>query len=56
MSEAVVAELAARGHSVRVVRGPARALFGRGQVIRRDGAGTLWAGCDARSDGTAMGW
>ncbi len=52
----VVEELRARGHTVRVVRGPARAMFGRGQIIRRDEAGTLWAGCDARSDGSAMGW
>jgi gamma-glutamyltranspeptidase/glutathione hydrolase len=50
-----VRELAARGHPVRRVRGYARALFGRGQVILRDPAsGVLSGASDPRADGCAM--
>jgi gamma-glutamyltranspeptidase/glutathione hydrolase len=46
--------LAARGHAlVPGVSGFDRALFGRGQVIRRDPDGALTAGSDPRTDGGA---
>jgi hypothetical protein len=35
------------------VAGHARALFGRGQVIRRDLEGALTGGSDGRADGCA---
>ena len=47
--------LAGLGHTVNIVRGMERALFGRGQVIRRDPeSGVLWGGSDPRADGCAM--
>lgn len=50
-----IADLAARGHPVRRVTGWERALFGRGQVIRRDPkTGVLIGGSDPRADGCAM--
>ena len=46
--------LAARGHRlVPGVAGFERALFGRGQIIRRDPGGTLTGGSDPRADGAA---
>jgi gamma-glutamyltranspeptidase/glutathione hydrolase len=43
------------GHSVYSVSGQARALFGRGQIIRRDAeTGVLCGGSDPRADGCAM--
>ena len=43
------------GHSIRLVTGYERALFGRGQVILRDPeSGVLTAGSDPRADGCAM--
>jgi gamma-glutamyltranspeptidase / glutathione hydrolase len=43
------------GHSVKVVSGIERSIFGRGQVILRDGDhGVLWGGSDPRADGCAM--
>jgi gamma-glutamyltranspeptidase/glutathione hydrolase len=53
--DATVAELAARGHAVRVASGFGRAIFGRGQVIRREPDGVLWGGSDPRADGCALG-
>lgn len=51
----VFANLRERGHSIRVVSGYERALFGRGQIIQRDNlSGVLSAGSDARADGCAM--
>ena len=48
-------ELMAMGHSVETVRGRARALFGRGQIILRDpGSGVLRGGSDPRADGCAL--
>ncbi len=50
-----VAELALMGHPLEVVRGQARALFGRGQIIlRHPQTGVLWGGSDPRADGCAM--
>lgn len=46
--------LRARGHQVLAgITGFDRSLFGRGQVIRRERDGTLVAGSDPRSDGSA---
>ena len=51
---ATVAALRERGHLlVPGVSGFARALFGRGQVIRRDPNGSLTGGSDPRADGCA---
>lgn len=47
--------LRALGHATKPgVSGFARALFGRGQIIRRDSDGTLTAGSDPRADGAAV--
>ncbi len=53
----VAAELAARGHQVRVVSGldERSSAFGRGQVIVRAADGTLLGGSDERGDG-CVGW
>ena len=49
---ATVAGLKERGHPVVPgISGYARAIFGRGQVIRRDPDGTLTGGSDGRADG-----
>lgn len=53
---ATQAKLAAMGHPVQTVGGYDRALFGRGQIIRRDPTGVLWAGSDPRADGCAFGF
>jgi gamma-glutamyltranspeptidase/glutathione hydrolase len=51
----VISELAALGHAVNEVSGHERAVFGRGQIIRRDPkSGVLFAGSDPRADGCAM--
>ncbi|MBI9109711.1 gamma-glutamyltransferase [Maridesulfovibrio ferrireducens] len=49
-------QLSQMGHEIEVRKGYKRVLFGRGQIISRDETtGTLCAGCDPRSDGTANG-
>jgi len=48
------ATLRARGHLIHERSGWERSLFGRGQIIRRDPNGVLWAGSDPRADGCAM--
>lgn len=58
ISEEVGRELEGMGHEVRYVRGMARSLFGRGQVIRVhddpvDGRRIHSAGSDLRGDGMA---
>jgi gamma-glutamyltranspeptidase/glutathione hydrolase len=53
--DAVMADLAGRGHQVRKVTGWDRALFGRGQVILRNPkTGVLTGGSDPRADGCAQ--
>jgi gamma-glutamyltranspeptidase/glutathione hydrolase len=52
---ATAEELGRRGHAVAPgVSGYGRALFGRGQIIRRDADGRLVGGSDARADGCAL--
>lgn len=58
MPEETVRGLRALGHQVKVVTGKARAMFGRGQIIRWtvddvDGTGVWSAGSDMRGDGAA---
>ncbi len=49
-----VKTLEGMGHKIEMVSGMSRALFGRGQIIRRDPAsGVLFAGSDPRADGYA---
>ena len=56
MPRETIAGLAEMGHPVQLVSGYARALFGRGQIIRREpGTGVLCGGSDPRADGCAMG-
>jgi gamma-glutamyltranspeptidase/glutathione hydrolase len=55
--EGTVEALRARGHAVKVVGGHARAMFGRGQIIRmrvEDGVTVFSAGSDPRADGAAI--
>lgn len=53
----VVKGLVARGHGVKSgVSGYGRAVFGRGQIIRREPDGVLWGGSDPRADGCAIGF
>ncbi len=55
MPDELLSDLARRGHPLRLVSGYERALFGRGQIIRRDpDSGVLTAGSDPRADGCAM--
>ena len=52
LPDATVAGLRRLGHPVEPgVSGFSRALFGRGQVIRRDLGGSLTGGSDSRADG-----
>lgn len=49
---ATMSRLADLGHSVRPVSGEGRAVFGSGQIIRRDAeSGVLYGGSDPRKDG-----
>ena len=57
LDASVVAELRSRGHSVEVVGGYDRTMFGGGQCITRDSdTGVLTAGTEPRKDGSALGW
>ena len=47
-------ELERLGHTLVVLSGWRRSVFGKGQAIRRDPSGVLWAGSDPRADGCAM--
>jgi gamma-glutamyltranspeptidase/glutathione hydrolase len=48
-------ELRNMAHDTYSVSGYARAIFGRGQIIRREATtGVLWGGSDPRADGCAM--
>lgn len=53
----VLRGLRERGHLLRAdIGGYERALFGRGQIIRREPEGVLWGGSDPRADGCALGF
>jgi len=55
ISPDVCSQLGKMGHSVYTVRGMARALFGRGQIILRNAeTGVCCGGSDPRADGCAM--
>ncbi|MBN2146426.1 MAG: gamma-glutamyltransferase, partial [Anaerolineales bacterium] len=55
LPESTILALEEMGHPVQRVSGYGRALFGRGQIIRRDPAsGVLCGGSDPRADGCAM--
>ncbi|MCJ1471485.1 hypothetical protein MMC13_000124 [Lambiella insularis] len=57
ISHKVAKELEAMGHVVEIVKGHARGLFGRGQVIRchkEDGKHVFSGGSDPRGDGAAF--
>jgi len=57
--DAVVEGLRAKGHTVEVVRGYGRGMFGRGQIIAAsdDEGKRVWsAGSDPRGDGAAVGY
>jgi len=56
ISVRVMSQLASLGHPVTPVSGFERAVFGRGQIIRRNHqSGVLCGGSDPRADGCAMG-
>ena len=56
LPRATADSLRERGHPVKPgVSGFRRALFGRGQIIRRDPDGRLLGGSDDRGDGCALG-
>jgi len=51
---ATLRRLGQKGHQIRLVRGMERALFGRGQIITREGeSAVLCGGSDPRADGCA---
>jgi gamma-glutamyltranspeptidase/glutathione hydrolase len=52
--DSVLDDLRFRGHYLEKVSGMERAVFGRGQVIRREANGVLWGGSDPRADGCAL--
>lgn len=60
ISEEVLDKLKSFGHHITLVKGPDRAMFGRGQIIIRvpnDDERLIWAaGSDPRADGHATGW
>ncbi len=55
IAEETVNALLSLRHSVHVVQGYARSLFGRGQIILAGGDGMYVAGSDGRADGCAFG-
>lgn len=57
LAQSTVQDLQRRGHSVFLVEGYGRRVFGGGQVIQRDpDTGILHGGSDPRKDGCAIGW
>jgi gamma-glutamyltranspeptidase/glutathione hydrolase len=60
ISEDVLDKLKSFGHHVKLIKGPDRAMFGRGQIIVKipnEENRLIWAaGSDPRADGHAAGW
>jgi gamma-glutamyltranspeptidase/glutathione hydrolase len=60
ISQEVLDKLQSFGHHVKLVKGPERAMFGRGQIILKvsnQENRLVWAaGSDPRADGHAAGW
>lgn len=56
MPREAVLRLETMGHRVQLISGYGRAMFGRGQIIRREPDGVLWGGSDPRADGCAFGY
>ncbi|MFV0420657.1 gamma-glutamyltransferase family protein, partial [Oleidesulfovibrio sp.] len=54
--ESVLQELRQKGHSLEIVKGYARDIVGRGQIILKNSAGFWEAGSDGRADGLALGY
>ncbi len=52
----VMSELVAKGHTIQPVSGHGRAIFGRGQIIRKISQNIYEAGSDPRADGLALGF
>ena len=52
--EKIATNLSERGHSIRLIKGQDRPVFGRGQIIQRAANGVLWGGSEPRADGCAM--
>lgn len=57
LDPSVVEDLRRRGHTVHVIGGYERTMFGGGQVVTRNPeTGVLTAGTEPRKDGAALGW
>ncbi len=56
ISVKVMSELVAKGHTIQPVSGHGRAVFGRGQIIRKNKYGVFEGGSDPRADGLALGF
>ncbi|KAJ3018242.1 hypothetical protein HKX48_003021 [Thoreauomyces humboldtii] len=54
IAEDVVEQLRGMGHSVKVLKGHARQMFGRGQIIMKSAGGCWAGGSDPRADGHAV--
>ena len=52
----VMSELVTKGHTIQPVSGHGRAIFGRGQIIRKVSSSVYEAGSDPRADGLALGF
>lgn len=57
ISQGVIDQLTAKGHTCSLCRSYARSVFGKGTIITRDqGSGVLAGGCDPRGDGCVLAW
>lgn len=51
-----MSKLAELGHKIQPISGPARAVFGSGQIICKDDQAVLYGGSDPRKDGLVAAW